>query len=350
MTILIDFQHPAHLHVFKNLIRRLRSEGHRVVLTGRDKDILVELAARSGLEVEFFGRARRGVFHLGLEYLYRMGKLCCILRRDRPELILAVAGTFVSLPGRLFGIPVYIFYDTENATISNLLAYPFASRIIVPACYRKPIRWRHQRYNGYHELAYLHPAHFTPDPGVLTDLKLRADERFTLLRFVSWASGHDIGQSGLSDTDKIHIVRRLEKFGRVLISSESPLPAELEANRLQLDVSRIHSLIAYAALTFGESATMASEAANLGVPAVYLDPIGRGYTDELQRDYGIVFNFYHPQLPAAIAQAEAILLDWPQAKEKWRAIRRRIVTEKVDVTGMMHDLVAERVAQLASRH
>ncbi|MFW9998329.1 MAG: hypothetical protein ACFFD4_40195, partial [Candidatus Odinarchaeota archaeon] len=62
------------------------------------------------------------------------------------------------------GVPVYVFYDTEHATISNLLAYPFATCIYVPRCYRKQIRWRHVRYSGYHELAYLHPKYFKPDP------------------------------------------------------------------------------------------------------------------------------------------------------------------------------------------
>ena len=44
MKILIDLQHPAHLHVFRNAVERWRAEGHEVLITGRDKDILVQLA------------------------------------------------------------------------------------------------------------------------------------------------------------------------------------------------------------------------------------------------------------------------------------------------------------------
>ena len=53
----------------------------------------------------------------------------------------------------------------------------------------------------------------------------------------------------------------------------------------------MHTLLYYATLLYGESATMASEAAVLGTYAVYLDDVGRGYTDEEESKYGLVFNF-----------------------------------------------------------
>ena len=53
----------------------------------------------------------------------------------------------------------------------------------------------------------------------------------------------------------------------------------------------MHDVIAGASLLFGESATMASEAAMLGVPAICIDDDGRSYTNELQKRYGIVWNF-----------------------------------------------------------
>ena len=50
MRVLIDLQHPAELHVFKNLAALLREAGHETLFTGRDKDILADLArARNGL-------------------------------------------------------------------------------------------------------------------------------------------------------------------------------------------------------------------------------------------------------------------------------------------------------------
>ncbi len=336
MNFLIDLQHPAHLHFFRNVIPRLKNQGHDVLITGRDKDILVELAHSYDIPVMVFGRARKGVINLGMELIYRQWRLFKLIREFKPDVMMAVAGTYISLLGKLQRIPTYIFYDTETATISNFLAYPFADCIFVPRCYRKKIRWRHVRYNGYHELAYLHPNYFKPDASAPEKVGIKPGELFTLVRFVGWSSGHDIGRSGLTPGNKIRAIRELEKYGRVFITSEAGLPRELEKYKLNLEVTGIHSLMAQAALIFGESATMVSEGAVMGVPGVYIDPVGRGYTDEEEKDYGIVYNFTHKQQDEAIEKAISILSGYQRGK--WRAIGRRIVAEKIDVSDMIYNI------------
>ncbi len=340
LRFLFDLQHPAHLHFFRPLITRLQAEGHHVRITGRDKDILVELATRYGIDISVFGIARKGILNLGKELICRQRQLYQIIREFKPDVMMAVAGTYISLLGKLRNIPTYIFYDTEHATISNLLAYPFATCIYVPKCYRKKIRWNHVRYNGYHEIAYLHPDYFDPDAdaSVLEAVGVKPDELFTLVRFVGWGAGHDIGRFGLTHQNKIQAITELSAWGKVFISSEGELPYELEKYRLQLDVTRIHSLMAHAALIFGESATMVSEGAVLGVPGIYIDPIGRGYTDEQEHEYGIVFNFNHKQQREAIQKAVSILSNYQNQnqRETWRAIGKKIIKEKIDVTKMMY--------------
>ena len=340
MRLLLDITHPAHLHFFRNLVTRLRAEGHEVYLAGRDKDILLELAAAHGLELDTFGRARPGFLSLGREMLARQRRLLGIIRRFRPDAIMAIAGTFVALPGRLKRVPTYVFYDSEHATVSNLLSYPFATCVYVPRCYLGSIRWRHERYDGYHELAYLHPDYFTPDPAVLGEAGLEPGEPFSLVRFVGWTAGHDIGVAGLGLEQKIDAVRRLSRHARVLVSTEGDLPAELEPMRLRLDVSRIHHLMAHAALVFGEGATMMSEAAVLGVPSVYVNPLTAGTLEEQEREYGILFGFRPGELEAAVAKAESILT--APDPERWRVLGRRIVEEKVDVTELLYRVATER--------
>ena len=61
---------------------------------------------------------------------------------------------------------------------------------------------KHIRYNGFHELAYLHPNRFKPDISVLDELKVKEGEKFVILRFVSWNATHDFGQAGLSFDQK----------------------------------------------------------------------------------------------------------------------------------------------------
>ena len=255
MRVLFDLQHPAHLHVFRNLILRLKSEGHSVKVTGRDKDILIELAGNYGIDITVFGVAKKGLLNLGTELLYRGWRLYGIIKKFKPDVMMAVAGTYISLLGKMLNIPTYVFYDTEHATVSNLLAYPFSTCIYVPQCYRKKIKWKHIRYNGYHELAYLHPKYFKPDPSVLKDCGLAEDDIFTVVRFVGWAAVHDVGLKGFSRENKIRAVHELSKYGRVLISCEGELPSELEEYRLDLDVSKMHHVMAFAAMILDRKST-----------------------------------------------------------------------------------------------
>ena len=49
-------------------------------------------------------------------------------------------------------------------------------------------------------------------------------------------------------------------------------------------------MLAHCRAFVGESATMASECAVLGVPAIYAAQTGRGYTNEQESRYGLVTN------------------------------------------------------------
>ena len=67
----------------------------------------------------------------------------------------------------------------------------------------------------------------------------------------------------------------LEKYGRVLITSESKLPAEFEPYRVKVAPEKMHDLLYYAALYVGEGGTMASESAVLGTKAIHISTTGK---------------------------------------------------------------------------
>ena len=340
MKILFDITHPAHLHFFKNVINKLHDEGHEVILTGRDKDILINLAEIYGMDIIVFGKAKNGILNLFKELIYRKWKLFKIIRKFKPDVMMAIAGTYIGMLGWLTRTPAYVFYDTEHATLSNVMTYPFAKCVYVPQCYRKKIRWRHERYNGYHELAYLHPDYFTPDISVLNEISIKENETFTVVRFVGWGAHHDIGLKGFTLENKKKAIEVLSQFGKVFISCEGKLPAELEKYRLTLDVTKIHSLMAYASLVFGESATMCSEAAVLGVPSVYVDPIGRGYTDEQEKNYGLVSNFTSENQNDAIKRGGNILENYD--RQYWKQKGKQLICDKIDVTQMIYNIAIEK--------
>ena len=273
MRILIDISHPAHVHFFRNAIDLWQEHGHTVQVIARDKDITCSLLKKFRIPFKVMSKARTGLRGWTLELLVHTTRLFPLALAFRPHVMLQIGGTFIAPVGFLTRTPTWAFTDTENANVSNALTFPLASRIFTPECYTLDHGVKHRRYPGFHELAYLHPNRFVPDPSVLTPLGLKVGEPYFLVRFVAWQSLHDIDQRGFGIHQKIELVTELARHGRVFVSSESPLPGPLKAFSSPIPLHQIHHFIAYAALVVGESATMASEAAVLGTPAISVSPI-----------------------------------------------------------------------------
>jgi len=139
-------------------------------------------------------------------------------------------------------------------------------------------------------------------------------------------------------------VKKLSEHGRVYLSSEAALPVELEPYRLRIPASDIHHIIAHARLLVGESATMASEAAVLGVPAVYISPLGRGYTDDEEARYALVKNFTGPRFFEDWVTASVKLAADEALGERARAARARLLAEKADVTAWIAEFFEREFA------
>ena len=218
-----------------------------------------------------------------------------IVKHFAPDILVGgTGGVAVAHVGKLLRLPSIVFDDTEHAKIEHALMDPFASTICTPSCYRSDLKKKHIRYNGFHELAYLHPDYFTPDPAVLTELGLTAPIPSSLSAFVSWDASHDVGQHGI--LDKLGFVRTLKPYGRILITSEGPLPQELEQYRIRIPPEKMHDLLFYAAMYIGEGATMASEAALLGTPSLLISSLvgTMGNFIELEK-YDLLYSFPDPE-------------------------------------------------------
>ncbi len=338
MNIAINITHPAHFHFFNYAIRILQERGHDVLILARDKDITLSLLDEAGFPYKCLSKACTGKIGLGYELVLHSASVLGSIKRHHSRVIAAVGGTFSVHPARLARIPSLVFYDTENATVSNRITYPYAARIFTPRAYRDDLGERHERYTGYQELAYLHPNYFTPDRSKLDFLPFDPDEGYSFVRVVAWESHHDFDDYGISDIREV--VKRLGRYGHVLISSEAPLPDDLQHYQYNGRLSDAHHVLAHARLFFGESATMASESAQLGVPAIFLSTSSRGYTDELQDKYGLVFNFNGDNAlqGKALEQAEAILSD-PNARQMFQERRERMLSEQIDVTAYIVDVI-----------
>lgn len=333
MRVLIDILHPAHVHFFRNFQAEMRARGHQVCVVARDKDRSVELLRAFDIPYQQISRQVAGG-NLAVEMARRTPRLMKVMRSFKPDVMTGIMGPSIALAGALVRVPVAVFYDTEFAVQTNRFVYPLASSVCTPDCYQGRIRGRNPRYAGYHELAYLHPNRFQPDPAVLTGFGVSPDEPYSIVRFVSWQAVHDRRERGLTARQKRHLVEVLQRHGRVLISSEQPLTSDLADLAVRGPVDQIHHLIAFARLLVGESATMSSEAAVLGVPAVFIATTGRGYTDDQERRYGLVRHFTDDQYDKALSAIDETLTD---SADRWQEARQVLLKEKIDVTAWMID-------------
>ncbi len=335
MRILIDIGHPAHVHLFRNLALELISEGSEVLFTCREKEFETELLKHYGLPYKSLGRKYSGmagkvfgIFRFGIsEYLEGI--------RFKPDLLLSHGSYIAAHASALLRKPHIALEDTFN--FEQIWLYKQFTKAIITGDYDHPLKSpKVIRYTGFHELAYLHPCRFVPDISVLGELGVGPDDKYVVMRFVSWKASHDVGHRGISYQNKIAAVQRFSALAKVFISSEGDLPSELERYRLKTAPGRIHDVLAFATLLWTDSFTMPSECSVLGTPSLVIHN-SKSFPLEEQRDrYGLCFTFTESDEDQlrSIEMGESILKT-EGLKSDWLSRRDRMIAEKIDLTAFL---------------
>jgi len=333
MRIIVDINHPSDVHLFKNFITIMKSRGHDVLITASEKEVSFELLDLYNFEYVNLGNYGKSLFEKSLNMLkldYRMYKA---VKKFNPDLFLGAGSIRASHVAYLMDKPSIAFEDTEHSKVQHLLYVPFTNKVLTSSCFKKDFGKKQIRYNGYHELAYLHPNYFKPDPKVLYELGLNENDTYIIIRFVSWDASHDVGQSGIRN--KKEIIKMLEQYGRVFITSEVKLDVEFEKYKLKVSPEKLHDLLYYATLYIGEGATTASECAILGTHAIYVNTLRLGYTDE-EEEYGLVYSFSDKEsTEKKIFAKVSELMKNPNLKQEGKIKKENIIKNKIDVTAFM---------------
>lgn len=339
MKVYFDIGHPAHVHYFKNLIQRLKGNGHSIVVSSRDKEMAHYLLQQ--LDLDYYNRGKGAEGLLG-KILYTVKAdidLYRYAKKHNPDIFISFGSPYAAHVSSLLGKPHIVLDDTENATIGQFMYKPFSDVILTPDCFRKEFGKKQIKFPSYMELSYLHPNVFTPDISIYDYLGISKNEKYTILRFVGWGAVHDIGHEGLTLENKIKAVAEFAKLSKVFISSEAPLPPELEQYKLNIPKHLIHHALAYASMFYGESATMASESAVLGVPAIYLDNVGRGYTSEQEKRYGLVFNYTESITDQVKSIEKGFEILSSNDTQAWQNKRVKLLEDKIDLTEFLFEFI-----------
>lgn len=335
MKILVDIIHPANVHYFKNFIFYMKSKGHEIIITARRKDVSHKLLDSYKLSYYSTGKGSFGKGAIGkfLYILYAEIYFFLFFLKHKPKLAISFSSTPVSHNSYLFRIPHISFDDTEHAKLNRLLYLPTTTKVFTPSCFTLDLGKKHTKIETYMELFYLHPNVFQPNKNIFEILGLQENDPYIILRFISWQAFHDIGENGISEEEKILLVKELEKYGKVFISSEGELPEDLSKHQIRIPVDKMHDVLAFSAMYFGDGGTTASEAAVLGVPSILISSSTTGYLTEEEEKYDLLYRFTGEEgtFDMALKRAKEILED-VNVKQKWREKRNKMLKEKIDGT------------------
>ena len=291
MRVWIDITAPAHVLVFRPLIRILRERGDEVQITARDYAQTVQLLELHGVEADVLGH------HGGRSRLGKARSLTSRLRALRGwargrqfDVALAHGSHELTMTARRLGIPSATTFDYEFAYLQHQLGCRAATRVVVPEAIPPDRLKRYgvgpeklRRYPGLKEEYYL--ADFEPDPGALTQFEVDPARTLVVVRTPPDVSLYHRRSNPLFP----QVLERLGHDGSVH-AIVLPRTAEQRDFVRGLGLPSVlvpdravdgQSLIALADVVVSAGGTMNREAVALGVP-VYTTYGGRlGGVDEM---------------------------------------------------------------------
>ena len=288
-SFLFYLGHPAHYHNLKNPINRLISKGNKILVVARSKDVLFELLESESWDIiRLPQRSSDSRFGLAINILKRELKILKLSLQFKPNVLIGTDLVITHI-GKLLGLPSIVVNEDDSSAVPLMAkyAFPYATALLAPnCCDQSPYNQKKIGYEGYHELAYLHPEVFSPDRDRLP-YEISSCKNYYVLRFAALNAHHDDGRKGIDDKLAEELIGILSTQGRVFITSERPLRENLEKHRIRIHPREMHHVLAYASGYVGDSQTMAAEAAVLGVPSIrFNDFVGElNYLEELEKKY-----------------------------------------------------------------
>jgi hypothetical protein len=339
MNILIYLAHPADFHLYKNVIYKLKLHTHSVFITIKKKDVLEQLLIENN--VSYFNIQPKGrkssKYGIIKGIIERSLKHYTFIKKYKIDTILASSGELGPL-AKFFNIPfINVFEDdlTLFPMYSNLLG-PFINSLVVPvSCNTGKWGYKTIKFSGYRELAYLHPNNFKPDYSKVAKYFDSKRKNF-IIRFAKLDAWHDNKILGLTNSIFENIIKILEPYGNILITSEIELDPKYEKYSFNIPASDIHHVLYYADMYIGDSQTMTAEAAVLGTPAIrFNDFVGKlGYLEELEHRYMLTYGV-RPSDPEKMYTIVNNLLKISDLKQEWQLRRKKMLSDKIDVSAFI---------------
>ena len=293
MKILIDINHPAHVHYFRNFIKLMEAKGHQFCVINRDSKMINQLLDYYGIKHTIRNKRpdKKGTLASMLN-LVRM-TLWCVRKSIlfHPDMYMGFGSSACAITSWFFHKPSILLDDTEHNVMNHRIYKPFASAVLTPFYFNIDLQIgegknnRQIRFNAFVEQLYLHSAYYKNDLRVLNELNVKPKE-YVIVRYIAYDAHHDLAAHPLPEDAKKKIVAELAKRYRVFVSLEKSVEDSFyDPFILHISPEKMHDLEANAKLMVTEGATMVSESFIHGVPYLYLNPLKCGYIDYQCNNY-----------------------------------------------------------------
>ncbi len=280
MKIWIDIVNTPHVRFFNGIIKKLKEDGHEVLITARDFSNIHDLLDIFELEYTSIGDHGVTLEEKLLSSTKRAYDLSKFIRDKNIDI--AITKHSIELPRVSFGlgIPNIFILDNEHATAANKLTLPLINKLIIPEIFDmwNTIKFGMDpnnivRYNGTCEVTHLED--FEYNKNILEDLNLnlKKDNIILMRPEPSLASYLD---ADCTKSVLTPIVDELKEYADILV-----IPRFKTQSDIFEDIPNVHviqtpvdtfSLMKKADLVIGAGGTMNREAALLGTPVISCYP------------------------------------------------------------------------------
>lgn len=269
-AVVIDIIHYPHINFYKNAIKIITEKSIDLHVILRPRGKLISIFRKECPDIPFIlvGDHRKTILGKIFDMIERDIIFINYLRKINFDAGTAVGGVNITHASKFLAKPSIIFTDDLEYKLQYYLYSPIATHIILPKSIPADGE-RFLKYNGFKELAYLHPNHFSPDKKALRTYNLNPYE-YIFIREVSNKS-LNYRKTKMGQLSKIldHIK---EKKLKILISIEDKSLIDLFKDHciiLKEPIEDIYSLMSYALFAVSSGDSMARESCLVGTPAIY---------------------------------------------------------------------------------
>lgn len=280
MKIWIDIVNSPHVRFFNSIIKKLKDDGHELLITARDFSNIHDLLDVFGIEYISIGNHGVTLEEKLLSSTKRAYELAEFIKDKNIDV--AVTKHSIELPRVAFGlgIPNIFILDNEHAHAANKLTLPLVNKLIIPEIFDvwNTIKFGMNpnniiRYNGTCEVTHLD--NFKYNENILSELGIKISKKYLILMrpepsLASYLDA-DCNKSVLTP-----IVNELKEIADILIIPRFKIQGEIFKDQPNVHIIEppvdTFSLMKKADLVIGAGGTMNREAALLGTPVISCYP------------------------------------------------------------------------------